>query len=197
MSMNTIIDGQKSIWYIFMQPVAALVFYISTLAEVNRAPFDMPEAEQELTGGYVTEYSGMKFALFFMAEYIKMIAVSAIFAALFLGGWRGPFVDQVPWLGLFYYTGKVILLLVVMVWIRSTLPRLRYDRLMALGWKMMLPTAIGNVVVTAGALLLRPSSPTLFTIVLGIYNVVMLALIFRSKPGGTWRPSRAASESRN
>jgi NADH-quinone oxidoreductase subunit H len=200
MSMNDIVNGQKGVWYVVLQPVAAIVFYISTLAEVNRAPFDMPEAEQELTGGYHTEYSGMKFALFFMAEYIKMIAVSAIFATLFLGGWRGPFVDQLPWLGLAYFTIKVICLLLVMVWIRSTLPRVRYDRLMALGWKMMFPTALANVVVTAGIMLWRQSNPTVFIAALSIWNVVMLALIFSSKPGGTWRPSRSSSpaaESRN
>ncbi len=197
MSMNGIVDGQKGVWYIVLQPVAAIVFYISTLAEVNRAPFDMPEAEQELTGGYHTEYSGMKFALFFMAEYIKMIAVSAIFANLFLGGWRGPFVDQLPWLGLAYFTVKVAGLLILMVWIRSTLPRVRYDRLMALGWKMMFPTALANVVVTAGIMLWQKSDPTVFIAALSIWNVVMLVLIFRSKPGGTWRPSRTTAESRN
>jgi NADH-quinone oxidoreductase subunit H len=196
MSMGDIVNGQKNVWFIVLQPVAAIVFYISTLAEVNRAPFDMPEAEQELTGGYHTEYSGMKFALFFMAEYIKMIAVSAIFATLFLGGWRGPFVDQFPWLGLAYFWGKIICLLVLMVWIRSTLPRIRYDRLMALGWKMMFPTALANVVVTAGAMLWQQSNPTIFITALSIWNVIMLALIFSSKPGGTWRPARTAAQSR-
>jgi NADH-quinone oxidoreductase subunit H len=196
MSMGAIVSGQTGVWYVVLQPVAAIVFYIATLAEVNRAPFDMPEAEQELTGGYHTEYSGMKFALFFMAEYIKMIAVSAIFSTLFLGGWRGPFVDQWPWLGLAYFWGKIICLLLLMVWIRSTLPRIRYDRLMALGWKMMLPTAIANVVVTAFAMLFQSSNPTLFVVILSIWNVIMLALIFSSKPGGTWRPSRTTAETR-
>jgi NADH-quinone oxidoreductase subunit H len=196
MSMGEIVNGQKNVWFIVLQPVAALVFYISTLAEVTRAPFDMPEAEQELTGGYHTEYSGMKFALFFMAEYIKMVAVSAIFATLFLGGWRGPFVDQLPWLGLAYFWGKVALLLVVMVWIRSTLPRIRYDRLMALGWKMMFPTALANVVVTAAAMLWQQANPAIFITVLSIWNVIMLALIFSSKPGGTWRPARASADIR-
>jgi NADH-quinone oxidoreductase subunit H len=119
------------------------------LAEVNRAPFDMPEAEQELTAGYHTEYSGMKFALFFMGEYIKMIAVSAIFASLFLGGYRGPFVDTYPILGPVYFAAKVIGSLGLMIWIRATLPRLRYDRLMSFGWKVMLPLALLNVLLTA------------------------------------------------
>src|SRR3990170_3134294 len=133
MSMSDIVVAQKSVWYIFYQPVAALIFYVAALAEVNRAPFDMPEAEQELTAGYHTEYSGMKFTLFFMGEYIKMIGVSAIFVTLFLGGWQGPLVDQAPLLGLAYFWGKIAGSLIFMIWTRSTLPRLRYDRLMALG----------------------------------------------------------------
>jgi NADH-quinone oxidoreductase subunit H len=109
----------------------------------------MPEAEQELTAGYHTEYSGMKFALFFMAEYIKMIAVSAIAASLFFGGYRGPFIDQVPWLGPIYLFLKVFFLLFGMIWIRATLPRIRYDRLMAFGWKILFPLALINVMITA------------------------------------------------
>ncbi len=164
MSMVDLVNAQRKVWYIVLQPVAALIFYIAALAEVNRAPFDMPEAEQELTAGYHTEYSGMKFALFFMAEYIKMIGVSAIFATLFLGGYLGPFVDQVPLLGLVYFFGKVAASLFFMIWLRSTHPRLRYDRLMALGWKVLLPLALANVVVTAAALIDR----TLFLAVVGV-----------------------------
>lgn len=149
MSMHDIVEAQRSVWYIVWQPIGALIFYIAMLAEVNRAPFDMPEAEQELTAGYHTEYSGMKFALFFMGEYMKMIALSAIFATLFLGGYGGPFVDQFAWLGPIYLILKVIASLTLMVWIRATLPRLRYDRLMAFGWKILLPLSIANVFVTA------------------------------------------------
>ncbi len=154
MSLVDIINAQKGVWYIVYQPLAAIIFYIAALAEVNRAPFDMPEAEQELTAGYHTEYSGMKFALFFMGEYIKMAAVSAIFAALFLGGFRGPFVDQCPLLGPVYLLFKVFLSLGVMIWIRATLPRLRYDRLMAFGWKVLLPLSLLNVFVTAVVIVL-------------------------------------------
>lgn len=154
MSLNDIIDAQKSVWFIVYQPLGALIFYIAMLAEVNRAPFDMPEAEQELTAGYHTEYSGMKFALFFMGEYIKMAAVSAIFAALFLGGYRGPFVDQFPVLGPLYLLIKVVASLGLMIWIRATLPRLRYDRLMSFGWKVMLPLALLNVFATAVVIVL-------------------------------------------
>jgi NADH-quinone oxidoreductase subunit H len=137
--------------YIVWQPIGFLIFLLASIAELNRAPFDMPEAEQELTAGYHTEYSGMKFALFFMAEYGKMIAVSFIAASLFLGGYWGPFVDRLPLLGPVYLFLKVFALLFFMVWVRATLPRLRYDRLMAFGWKILLPLALLNVVVT-GAL---------------------------------------------
>jgi NADH-quinone oxidoreductase subunit H len=150
MSMDDIVRTQKDLgWFVLYQPLGAIIFWIATLAEVNRAPFDMPEAEQELTAGYHTEYSGMKFALFFMAEYIKMIAVSAIGATLFFGGYRGPFIDDLPWLGPLYLFGKVFFLLFGMIWVRATLPRVRYDRLMAFGWKVLLPVSLFNVVITA------------------------------------------------
>ena len=149
MSMRDIVQAQRSVWYVVYQPLGFIIFLIGSLAEVNRAPFDMPEAEQELTAGYHTEYSGMKFALFFMAEYIKMIAVSAIAATLFLGGYLGPFIDIFPWLGPFYLFIKVFLLLFIMIWVRATLPRIRYDKLMAFGWKLMLPVALLNVFATA------------------------------------------------
>jgi NADH-quinone oxidoreductase subunit H len=149
MSLVDIVNAQRPVWFILYQPLGALIFFIAVLAEVNRAPFDMPEAEQELTAGYHTEYSGMKFALFFMAEYIKMIAVSAIAATLFLGGYLGPFVDRFPLLGPIYLFIKIMILLFLMIWLRATLPRIRYDRLMAFGWKILLPAALLNVFLTA------------------------------------------------
>ncbi len=155
MSMNDIVQKQTQIgWFIIYQPIGAIIFAIASLAEVNRAPFDMPEAEQELTAGYHTEYSGMKFALFFMAEYIKMIAVCTIGATLFFGGYLGPFVNQVPILGPIYLLIKVAILLFGMIWIRATLPRIRYDRLMAFGWKVLLPVALANVFLTAVVMVL-------------------------------------------
>jgi NADH-quinone oxidoreductase subunit H len=154
MSLNDIVEAQRGIWFIVYQPLAAFIFYVAMLAEVNRAPFDMPEAEQELTAGYHTEYSGMKFALFFMGEYIKMIAVSAIFASLFLGGFRGPFVDQYPLLGPVYLLAKIVGSLLIMIWVRATLPRLRYDRLMGFGWKVLLPLSLLNVFLTAVVIVL-------------------------------------------
>src|SRR5574341_661613 len=190
MSMSDIVVAQKGVWYLFYQPVAALIFYIAALAEVNRAPFDMPEAEQELTAGYHTEYSGMKFALFFMGEYIKMIGVSAIFVTLFFGGWQGPFVEQIPWLGLLYFWLKVAGSLLFMIWTRSTLPRLRYDRLMALGWKVMLPLALANVMVTAAALI----DVTLMGWVIGVLvviGVVVGAVTLARRRATAGQPRRA------
>jgi NADH-quinone oxidoreductase subunit H len=149
MSLLDIVNAQRNIWYVFLQPAAFLLFFIGSLAEVNRAPFDMPEAEQELTAGYHAEYSGMKFALFFMAEYIKMIAISMIGATLFLGGYLGPFVDRFPFLGPVYLFLKVAIWLFVIIWVRATLPRIRYDRLMALGWKVLFPIGLLNVMITA------------------------------------------------
>ena len=154
MSLMGIVEAQDPVWFIVYQPIGALVFFIASVAEVNRAPFDMPEAEQELTAGYHAEYSGMKFALFFMAEYVKMIAISAIGATLFLGGFRGPFVDQLPILGPFYLFFKILVLLFLLIWLRATMPRLRYDRLMAFGWKFLLPVALANVFLTAVVLVL-------------------------------------------
>jgi NADH-quinone oxidoreductase subunit H len=162
MNLVTIVDAQKTMWFAVIQPVGAAIFLVTTLAEVNRAPFDMPEAEQELAAGYHSEYSGMKFALFFMAEYEKMIVISLIAATLFFGGYREFWflrdtflsVDRTWWLGPIYLLIKVIVLLFFMIWIRATWPRIRYDRLMMLGWKVLLPLSIAVVVVTAFGILL-------------------------------------------
>lgn len=149
MSVREIVLDQQRLWYAVLQPIGFVIWVIASLAEVNRAPFDMPEAEQELTAGYHVEYSGMKFALFFMAEYDKMIAVSVIGATLFLGGYWGPFVEQVPWLGLVYVFLKTLALIFFQLWVRATLPRFRYDRLMAFGWKILLPASLLNVIWVA------------------------------------------------
>jgi NADH-quinone oxidoreductase subunit H len=153
MNLREIVEDQGSFvgWYIFRLPglIAFLIFFLTSLAELNRAPFDLPEAEQELTAGYHTEYSGMKFALFYMGEYIKMIAISAIAASLFLGGYQGPGVDRLAWLGPLYLTAKVVAFLFGMIWIRATLPRFRYDRLMGFGWKILLPLGLLNVAAAA------------------------------------------------
>lgn len=154
LSLTRIVDGQASgLWYILLQPLAFIIFLISAIAETNRAPFDLVEAEQELVGGYHTEYTGLRFALFFMAEYINMVTVSAMAATLFLGGWHGPF-DFLsgPW----WLLLKIVLVLTLYVVIRATLPRLRYDQLMRLGWRWLLPLALLNIVLTAiGIVLLQ------------------------------------------
>ena len=149
MSLVDIVEAQSNWWFAFKNPLAFIIFLIAALAEVNRAPFDMPEAEQELVAGYHSEYSGMKFALFFMAEYIKMIAVSAIAATIFLGGYKLPFIELPAILGPLVLLVKIIVLLFGMIWVRATLPRFRYDRLMAFGWKVMLPLALFSVFFTA------------------------------------------------
>ena len=149
MSLVKIVEAQKSVWFIVYQPLAFIIFLIAAFAEINRSPFDLPEAEQELTGGYHTEYSGMRFALFFMAEYIKVVAMSAIIATLFLGGYYGPGVAAHPWLGPVYMFIKILVLVFFAIWTRATLPRLRYDRLMAFGWKVLFPLALLNVFLTA------------------------------------------------
>ncbi len=171
--------GFIPLWNVVIQPVGALIFLTATLAEVNRPPFDMPEAEQELTAGYHAEYSGMKFALFFMAEYQKMIVISAIAATLFFGGYLGPFVDQVPALGPLYMIIKVALLLFLMIWVRATWPRIRYDRLMAFGWKVLVPLALAVVFITATGILLADIDPRMIWLVpLASLLVGMIAVVF-------------------
>lgn len=157
LSLVGIVEAQleSGIWFGFVQPVAFALVFIGGLAETNRVPFDLPEAETELTGGFHTEYSGMRFSLFFLAEYANIIVISAVVAILFLGGWLRPFpnvaalsfLDVVPpWIWLI---GKIFVFLYVFIWLRATLPRYRYDQLMALGWKLFIPIAIGNLVLTA------------------------------------------------
>jgi hypothetical protein len=146
---------------------------VALLAEVNRAPFDMPEAEQELTAGYHSEYSGMKFAMFYLAEYIGMIAVSAIGAALYFGGYHFFLVDKAPLLGPVVFGLKVVVLLIVMIWVRGTLPRIRYDRLMAFGWKVMLPLALIAVAWTAVAVVLEETYGSQVTVIMAVIAWVL------------------------
>ncbi len=156
LSMVGIVEAQQQsgLWFAFVQPVAFVLVFIGGLAETNRAPFDLPEAEQELTGGFHTEYSGMRFALFFLAEYANIIVISAVVTILFWGGWLRPFpnvealafLDLIP--GWIWFFGKMFVFLYIFIWIRATLPRYRYDQLMRLGWKVLIPIAIGNIVVT-------------------------------------------------
>ena len=140
------ISGWNLFW---VQPLGFIIYLIAAIAETNRVPFDLPEAETELVAGFHTEYSAMKFALFFLAEYVNMFTVSMLATTLFLGGWNGPFVHQLPWLGLFYFLGKVVMFLFFYIWLRGTLPRFRFDQLMDFGWKFLVPAAIINIVLTA------------------------------------------------
>jgi NADH-quinone oxidoreductase subunit H len=138
-------------WFVFVQPLGFLIFLTAGIAETNRAPFDFPEAEQELVAGYHTEYSSMSFAMFFLAEYINMVTVSAVATDLFLGGWQGPFLSES--IGWIWFLLKVAALLFFYVWMRWTLPRYRYDQLMRFGWKVLLPLAVVNLLATAAGVL--------------------------------------------
>ncbi len=189
MNLNEIVNAQKDVWFAVVQPAGALVFMIVTLAEVNRAPFDMPEAEQELTAGYHAEYSGMKFALFFMAEYQKMIVICMIAATLFFGGYREFWflkdtflsVDKFWFLGPIYLLLKVVVLLFFMIWIRATWPRIRYDRLMAFGWKILLPLSLTLAFITAtGILLAQELNNQLFFWGIPVLSIicVLVAVVF-------------------
>ena len=140
------ITGWNLIW---VQPLGFIIYLIAAIAETNRVPFDLPEAETELVAGFHTEYSAMKFALFFLAEYVNMFTVSMLATTLFLGGWNGPFVSTLPWLGVLYFLGKVCFFLFLYIWLRGTLPRFRFDQLMSFGWKFLVPAAIINIVLTA------------------------------------------------
>ena len=152
LSLTKIVELQSGMggfeWYLFKQPLAAFMFFICSLAEINRTPFDLPEAETELVSGFCTEYSSMKYAMFFMAEYANMVTVCALTVTLFLGGWNGPLTAAMPLLGPVYFIAKVYFLMFVCMWIRATLPRYRYDQLMHLGWKVFIPVALVNIVVT-------------------------------------------------
>lgn len=143
LNLADIVASQKSLWYIILQPVAFVIFIISALAELNRAPFDMTEAEQEIIAGYHTEYSGMRFALFFMAEYANLFSVAALGVTLFLGGWQGPFFPSWIW-----FIGKVYALILVLLWLRWTFPRIRIDKMMKFNWKLLIPLSIANIFVT-------------------------------------------------
>ena len=158
LSLSDIVNRQSGVWlgfiprwFLFLQPLGFLIYMTAGIAETNRAPFDFPEAEQELVAGYHTEYSSMSFAMFFLAEYINMVTVSAVATDLFLGGWHGPFLPAS--LGWIWFLVKVGVILFFYVWMRWTLPRYRYDQLMTFGWKVLLPLSVVNLLVTAAGVL--------------------------------------------
>jgi NADH-quinone oxidoreductase subunit H len=148
-SLVDIVNAQAKYPFILVQPHTFLIFFLSATAEIKRIPFDLPEAENELVAGYHTEYSGMRFGLYFLGEYVTMVVLGALVAVFFLAGWRGPLLPPIVW-----FIGKVTLVVFVMIWMRGTFPRLRYDQLMQLGWKLLVPAALLNIIVTGGILLL-------------------------------------------
>ena len=184
-------------WYVIFQFPLFLVFLLAGIAETNRAPFDLPEAESELVGGYHTEYSGVKFALFFLAEYLNIITVSAVATTAFLGGPDGPAPDFLPWLWpILWFVAKVFFFIFIFIWLRATLPRLRFDRLMDFGWKVLIPVALAWVAVTAVVLVVDINLPR--PVLLGAIGVLLVLLLLsfllpssekdrtdRTAPGGS------------
>lgn len=142
--LTDIVAAQSRIWFVFVQPIAFILYIICATAETNRAPFDLPEAESELVAGFHTEYSGMRFALFFLAEYTNMFIVAALATIFFLGGWRGPFLPGIVW-----FLIKVYAIIFLIMWFRWTFPRVRFDQLITLSWKILIPLALANLIVTA------------------------------------------------
>ncbi len=175
LSMIGIVRSQVDLhtWYILVQPLGFMIYMVAACAEVNRAPFDLPEAEQELTAGYLTEYSGLRWALYQMSEYINMITASSVAATLFFGGWTLFGLENIPVLSILIYLVKVAIFLFIFIWVRATLPRIRYDRLMHLGWQVLLPLAVLNVVITAVIVALHWS----WWINFGV-GIVIIAIIF-------------------
>ena len=150
MGMSSIVEAQSNFsWFIFLAPVAALVFFVSSIAEVGRAPFDLLEAESEIVAGFHIEYSGLKFGMFFVAEFLHAFTISALFATLFLGGWQGPYAETYPVLGLVYFLIKTSLVYFVVIWIRGSFPRFRIDQINSLNWKVITPIALGAIIFAA------------------------------------------------
>ena len=172
LSMNQIVLAQN-VPFILLQPLGFLLFFIGACAEINRSPFDLLEADSELTAGFHTEYSGMKFAMFYLVEYAEALAMSAIITTLFLGGWRGPLLP--PWL---WFLIKVVAVFFVMVWTRTTLPRIRIDQLMALAWKFLFPLALINLVITGIQILIWPAAIPWIIILVNIAIMVILVLLW-------------------
>jgi len=146
LNMQGIVEAQRDVWFVFYQPLAFIVFFIAALAETNRVPFDLPEAETELVAGFHTEYSGMKFAFFFLAEYANIMVTATVGVTLFFGGWSG--VSWIPLPGFAWYVIKLGVMIFVFIWLRATLPRYRYDQLMRVGWKFMFPLVMVNIFLT-------------------------------------------------
>jgi NADH-quinone oxidoreductase subunit H len=162
LSLDTVVDMQSEYrWLVFFAPFTFLIYAIAAISELNRGPFDLPEAESELVAGYGTEYSGMRFGMFFLNEYAGMTIMSMVTVTLFFGGWQGPFADAVvfwgvSWIGIFWFLVKVYILVFALVWIRLSLPRLQVDQLMAFAWKILIPLGLVNILATAAVMLWVP-----------------------------------------
>jgi NADH-quinone oxidoreductase subunit H len=143
LNLGDIVAAQHNIWFILLQPIAFITYFIAATAELNRGPFDMPEAEQELTAGAYTEYTGMRWALFFLAEYTNLVAVSALMATIFFGGWQGPWLPSWIWIII-----KTYLIMLIFMWLKWTFPRIRMDHLMSFSWKVLVPISLINIVIT-------------------------------------------------
>ena len=187
LSTGAIVDAQQTGWYFWLLPASFVIYLISMVGETNRAPFDLPEAESELVGGFHTEYSSMKFAMFFLAEYVNMVIVSAFATTLFLGGYMAPWplstigggVLNTGWWPMLWFFGKMFILLFGFIWLRGTLPRMRYDQFMKLGWKLLVPASLVWLVLVAGIRAIRNDgdvSPQQILIIGGIVIVVLVLL---------------------
>jgi NADH-quinone oxidoreductase subunit H len=151
--LDRIVEAQQHLWFIVPQCCGFFVFSLAAVASVHRFPFDLPETEQELVAGYHTEYSGMKFGMFFVAEYVGIVVVSSLLTTLFCGGWHGPFTDRLPWLGFIWFALKTLMFIMLFILLRGALPRPRYDQIMAVGWKFCLPLSLVNLLITAALVL--------------------------------------------
>jgi NADH-quinone oxidoreductase subunit H len=151
--LDRIVEAQRHLWFIVPQCCGFFAFSLAAVASVHRFPFDLPETEQELVAGYHTEYSGMKFGMFFVAEYVGIVVVSSLLTTLFLGGWRGPLADRLPWMGFIWFALKTLFFVMMFILLRGALPRPRYDQIMALGWKFCLPLSLVNLLATAAFVL--------------------------------------------
>jgi len=181
MSTSAIVDAQQSRWFIAVVPVSFLIYVVSMVGETNRAPFDLAEAEGELVGGFHTEYSSLKFAMFFLAEYINLVTVSALATTLFLGGWRAPWPislwsqANVGWWPVLWFFGKLLAFVFVFIWLRGTLPRLRYDQFMKIGWQFLIPVSLVWIVAVAGVRVARAEGSDLKRWLVGL--AVVLAIL--------------------
>ncbi len=194
LSTSGIVASQHDLWYVFALPVSFGIYCVAMVGETNRAPFDLAEAETELVGGFHTEYSSIKFAMFFLAEYINMVTVSALATTLFLGGWRAPFPLSLwhganqGWFPLIWFSGKVLVFLFVFIWLRGTLPRLRYDQFMSLGWKRLIPIGLVWTMIVAGVRTIQDHvSNTIPWVIAGVVLLVLALGLWVLDPGGAKR----------